>query len=266
MEYLLVLPDSTFKQDPTKQDTVAGEIYPVSSHQAVSCFTSKVHDLYEGEVEAPDSGARFNLTLAVNSPHWESWSQMYTQGKVVIKMTTLVSTPHAEGGSFCMMDSKGTITPACKLAFSGSFSNVGGYIIDSYNPREGDIDNYGHSYLGTTRAFCEAQGNAFCNSSVLPNRHLEVAQWSADLTCVSTQVELSGIPVTVTTAQLGGVLPARYWNYKVADAKSVVPTVSKNQAAHSVVPGLEHQKAVLFAVAACKSRHMKSVTTTFIDK
>ena len=152
-------------------------------------------------------------------------------------------------------------------SLTSAFDDASGTcIIDSYDPQIVDIDNHGHFYLGTFHSLYVNKDDAFLTTVDMADATLNYAFWPPSKNTVATQVEITGIPIANTTAHLGGIVPAKFCNCKIADSKSIIPSVTENQAAHSMVPSAEHQKAVSFAVAACHSRNMKSVVTTLTDK
>ena len=191
---------------------------------------------------------------------------VYMHGDHTIKLTNLEIVPHTQGGCYVMGLVDGVTIIDTREEFAGQCNGKGKYMIDSYDPSIVDIDNHGHFYLGTFLSLYAAENDVFTTIAAMKDRRFEYAYWPPSKNGVSTEFEITGIPVASTTAQIGGVVPARFWNCKVADSSSIIPSVTKNQAAHSRIPSVEHQKAVSFAVASCRARKMKSVVTTLTDR
>ena len=253
---------TTFKKNAAPSGFV-GEMYPIAGHEAVGFPGQNVLALYEAKRMSPDTGAEFSDTKKVDSFHWLQWMNTRMQGTHLIRMTDVQLMPSTSGGSIGLTNSQGVFDYT--EPFGVYTEKTGGYVIDSYDPHVTDIDNHGHFYLGTFRSFRVAQFDAFHTNVIVKEKSMNIAKWLPDLNCVATQIQIGGIPIATTTAQIGGIVPARFWNCKVADVDSVVPSVTKNQFAHSMIPSRQHQKAVSYAVAACESRNMKSVVTTLTD-
>ena len=257
---------TTFKPVAGKTGTFTGEMYPIAGHYSVPFPSSKVYDLYQAKSVYPSVGARYGEKDRIKSAHWEAWMNVYMHGDRTIKLTNLEIVPHTQGGRYVMALVDGVTIINTREEFAGQCNGKGKYTIDSYDPSIVDIDNHGHFYLGTFRSRYAAENDAFTPIASMKDRRFQYAYRPPSKNGVSTEFEITGIPVGSTTAQIGGVVPARFWNWKVTDSSSIIPSVTKNQAAHSMIPSVEHQKAVSFAVASCRAHKMKSVVTTLTDR
>ena len=220
---------TTFKAETTVPDHWSGEMYPIDGHTSIPFPDIRVKAFYEAKDTLPDTGAYFSTSRKEESVHWLQWMNAHMHGVTTIAMTNVALTPNAKGGSIVLCDAIGKTTPASKSALFGEYvEKVGSYMIDRYDPHIVDIDNHGHFYLGTFRSFRVAETDAFHTVTDVRDKTVHHAFWPPLENCVATHMEITGIPIDTTTAQVAGIVPATYWNCKIADSHSIIPTVTTN--------------------------------------